>query len=102
MKYIARPVEVDAQKIVRVNGQTPPAGFVPIDMASQSRVACYLESGAVFYPTFGMISRMLPKPGDYVVTQEDGYVYLNPKDVFERKYAPADPSGARLGLSPGR
>ena len=24
----------------------------------------------------------------YVVVQSDGYVYLNPKDVFERKYQP--------------
>jgi hypothetical protein len=24
------------------------------------------------------------------VIQEDGYVYLNPKDVFERKYGPEE------------
>ena len=30
----------------------------------------------------------MPVAGDYVVTQEDGYQYLNPKEVFERKYSP--------------
>lgn len=33
-----------------------------------------------------MTSRYKPVPGDYLVCQEDGYTYLNPKDVFERKY----------------
>ena len=34
-----------------------------------------------------MCARMTPVKGDYWVTQlHDGYHYLNPKDVFERKY----------------
>lgn len=45
--------------------------------------------GADFEATPEMCSRMLPKEGDYIVTQSDGYVYLNPKEVFERKYRPA-------------
>ena len=36
--------------------------------------------------TAAMTSRYRPKPGDYYVIQADGYPYLNPKDVFERKY----------------
>ena len=35
-----------------------------------------------------MCARMIPQVGDYWVIQSDGYVYLNPKDVFERKYRP--------------
>ncbi|MBK5570106.1 MAG: hypothetical protein I8N66_27295 [Ensifer sp. SSB1] len=34
-----------------------------------------------------MTSRYVPVAGDFVVTQEDGYVYLNPRDVFTRKYS---------------
>jgi hypothetical protein len=33
---------------------------------------------------------MQPKSGDYLVRQEDGYEYLNPKEVFERKYSLAE------------
>ena len=29
------------------------------------------------------------RQGDYWVIQPDSYVYLNPKDVFERKYRAA-------------
>ena len=36
--------------------------------------------------TPGMVARYVPVVGDYIVTQEDGYVYVNPKGVFERKY----------------
>lgn len=89
MEYIARPNKVQAQKITRVTGTTPPAGMVPVDQNAESGIVLQLDNGVQFKPTFGMISRMLPKPGDYVVTQDDGYVYLNPKEVFERKYRPA-------------
>jgi len=37
-----------------------------------------------------MIARFEPQLGDYWVIQEDGYVYLNPKEVFERKYSPVE------------
>lgn len=33
-----------------------------------------------------MMARYTPVVGDYWVVQEDGYIYLNPRDVFERKY----------------
>jgi hypothetical protein len=35
-----------------------------------------------------MLARLVPEVGDYLVTQEDGYEYFNPKYVFERKYRP--------------
>lgn len=33
-----------------------------------------------------MTARFYPSVGDYVVIQPDGYVYLNPKKVFEDKF----------------
>ena len=33
-----------------------------------------------------MTARFYPTVGDYVVIQPDGYVYLNPKNVFEEKF----------------
>jgi len=77
MKYIANPVEVQARKILEVN-ETP------------SQITLKLEDGELFVPTHGMLARMTPVVGDYVVTQADGYIYLNPKDVFERKYRVAN------------
>ena len=75
MKYIANPVEVEAHKIVSV-------GTVNDDFS----VSVALENGENEIATSAMCSRYVPKEGDYWVIQSDGYVYLNPKDVFERKY----------------
>lgn len=76
MKYQANPVIVDALKIEKVD--TPDgSGF---------RLILH-EEGSMFASS-EMLARMSPVPGDYIVTQSDGYVYLNPKDVFERKYSP--------------
>jgi hypothetical protein len=77
LKYIANPVEVEAFKIVSVgtqreDGETP---FCTDD--GKNRMADH-----------GMTARYLMEPGDYLVIQSDGYEYLNPKDVFERKYTP--------------
>jgi hypothetical protein len=76
MKYIANPVVVTAHKIV-----------------SNERLCLQLDNGEDFYPTVEMLARITPQIGDYVVTQEDGYQYLNPKDVFERKYSEVKPIG---------
>jgi|HubBroStandDraft_6_1064221.scaffolds.fasta_scaffold2638185_2 hypothetical protein len=76
MKYIANPVEVDAEKIVEV--VSPATDDHPMILK--------LESGKLYSPNAGMLARMTPVAGDYVVTQSDGYIYLNPKEVFERKY----------------
>lgn len=75
MKYVANPVEVDAFKIVSV-GQ--PNADCSVNLA--------LDNGENAIATLGMMSRMKPRVGDYWVIQSDGYEYLNPKDVFERKY----------------
>ncbi len=76
MKYQANPVEVDAHIIIGVGPVTP-----------QGEMHCALQNGENAIATKGMISRFIPSEGDYWVIQSDGYVYLNPKDVFERKYS---------------
>lgn len=75
MEYVANPVSVTAYKITEV--RNPEFGVIPL----------VLENGQVANATQEMISRMVPAVGDYWVIQSDGYVYLNPKEVFERKYS---------------
>jgi hypothetical protein len=75
MKYVANPVEVDAQIIVSV-GPVEPDGSVHLA----------LQNGENVTADKGKVARYIPKEGDYWVTQSDGYIYLNPKEVFERKY----------------
>jgi hypothetical protein len=76
-KYQANPVIVDAEEIVSVG-----------DVLGDGSVHLALRNGANFTADAGMIARMKPVAGDYWVKQSDGYVYLNPKEVFERKYSP--------------
>jgi hypothetical protein len=66
----ANPVRVNARKIV---DQVIPGQYI-------------LEDETIYNPQDGMLSRYVPVIGDYLVTQEDGYEYFNPKEVFERKY----------------
>ena len=75
MKYQANPVTVDAFKIISIGNDG-------------AQLLLELEDAEDLYePTPAMLSRITPKVGDYLVIQEDGYHYLNPKDVFERKYS---------------
>lgn len=74
--YVANPIEVTALRIVDAGAVDEAGG-----------VALALENGENVYADAGMVSRMTPVAGDYWVVQADGYTYLNPKDVFERKYA---------------
>lgn len=76
MRYIAKPVEVEAFKIERI-----------LDILPSNDITLRLESGQVVTATREMCSRMHPSIGDYWVIQSDGYIYLNPKEVFERKYS---------------
>lgn len=73
MRYKANPVEVVAHRIVQAT-------------AGDEGLIIELENGQVVRADAGMIARMFPTTGDYWVIQDDGYIYLNPKDVFERKY----------------
>jgi hypothetical protein len=80
MRYIANPVEVEAFRIVAI-GTSRAHG----DEVLETRIE--LEDGRWVTATGEMTARMFPRVGDYWVIQSDGYIYLNPKAVFERKYS---------------
>lgn len=80
MKYKANPVVVDAFEIVEVWYSS---GLEPI-------LELELENGKRRKPTPQMLSRIEPSIGDYWVIQSEGYEYLNPKEVFLRKYSPLE------------
>ena len=75
--HTANPVRVQATRILEVSLVDYGRGRLLL-----------LEDGRNFVADETMIARYSPVVGDYLVAQEDGYVYLNPKAVFERKYAP--------------
>lgn len=78
MKYIANPVEVTAYQITDLGPTFADGSFI-------------VMVGTLAYAVSAeMAARYTPAPGDYYVIQSDGYAYLNPKDVFERKYRPRD------------
>jgi hypothetical protein len=77
MKYVANPVVVEAFIIQKV-----------LHQLNDKNLHLTLDNGIIVTADVEMTARYIPKPGDYWVRQEDGYVYLNPKEVFERKYAP--------------
>lgn len=79
MKYRARPVIVEASIIV---------GRGPIE--KDGSMMLELDDGRKVRATASMMSRCFPNLNDYWVIQEDGYAYLNPRDVFERKYQPLE------------
>lgn len=76
MKYVANPVHVMAFQI---------SSIIQYDI--KGNVELLLENGNKVVATPEMTSRLRPRSGDYWVQQEDGYVYINPKEVFERKYS---------------
>lgn len=82
MKFVANPVIVQAWHIESVAEQREPNGGLKLTLDSKDAN----ENPIVVTATPEMLARMIPQPGDYWVVQEDGYTYLNPKDVFERKY----------------
>ena len=86
MKYRANPVIVDAAKILIVH---------EADFVGNRNLTLDDGRKVTVYPA--MLSRITPAEGDYYVMQEDGYVYLNPKDVFERKYSPIENQARTAG-----
>lgn len=89
MKYQANPVTVEAHRITEVG--PPLIGMLPeteenLQLHASRRLT--LENGSKVTAGPAMLSRINVEPGDYWVIQEDGYTYLNPKTVFERKYSP--------------
>jgi len=87
VKYQANPVLVNAYRILEIEGASSEPGVG----ATYNLVIGDGESeNQRVTATPGMTARMTPTVGDYWVVQSDGYIYLNPKDVFERKYHRAD------------
>ena len=87
MKYRAKPVIVDAFKILAIEGAEGVPGKSP-------RYKLIIGDGMTeehVVADSGMTARMTPAVGDYWVIQSDGYIYINPKEVFERKYSPFTP-----------
>ena len=84
MKAIANPVEVEFAVITSVGG----VGTSRIDVALDWGEGHARSDRVTLDPS--MIARYVPHIGDYFVRQADGYEYLNPKAVFERKYHKAD------------
>ena len=76
MKYQANPVIVEAQ-VIQTVGEPDVSGNILITVEGDHAVTI----------SAGHVARYVPQPGDYFVTQEDGYTYVNPKAVFERKYS---------------
>lgn len=68
---------------VRVNAAT----ILEVSELGTANLMLRLSDGRNYEADTSMTVRYCPVPGDYLVTQEDGYEYLNPKDVFERKYS---------------
>lgn len=73
--HIAKPIGVRAALITGIQSITTGAMLALDGQESE------------YFANHGMLARYSPVPGDYLVTQDDGYQYVNPKDVFERKYA---------------
>ena len=87
MQYRANPVHIEAHRIVSVGPEVIEQIGVGTFTLPVMRRHLALENGENVHATAEMLSRMTPEAGDYWVIQEDGYTYLNPRAVFERKYS---------------
>jgi hypothetical protein len=76
-KYRANPVIVDAHVILLVSTYNQ----------FKRGHELTLDNGDTVLATDEMLARHMTVPGDYWVRQADGYVYINPREVFERKYS---------------
>lgn len=98
MKFTANPVVVDAWRITARSASNGAGQDIEIT----------LEDGTTREITPAMYVRHLPQIGDYFVVQEDGYEYINPRDVFTRKYGPKLSDGPlsegprTMAFSPGQ
>ncbi len=82
MKYKANPVIVDAFEILSI-GTCPPAhGGLLVQVNDEEKSIAEL--------TPEMLARYTPVVGDFLVIQEDKYRYVNPREVFLRKYSPVE------------
>lgn len=77
-RYVANPVIVHAVTIVSISAPANDDGTHDLK----------LSNGVIYRATSAQLARYVPVGGDYLVVQSDGYVYVNPKAVFEKKYSP--------------
>jgi hypothetical protein len=80
--HVANPVRVIAKVIANIDHRLDGSGLIDVEFEDDSKTVL----------NDAMIARYCPSVGDYVVTQEDGYVYVNPKEVFEHKYRLVEPT----------
>lgn len=85
MKFIANPVEVEAFTILQVEEMEQETGSAEAPTL-RLLIGDGVSENQHVVADPGMTARMKPTVGDYWVVQSDGYSYLNPKEVFERKY----------------
>jgi len=76
MKYIANPVEVDANRIISV-GERDSCGATPLA----------LENGVTYSAPIQQTVHYSPFEGDYVAVHSDGTVDVIPAELFEQKYS---------------
>lgn len=80
-EYVANPVRVTAYKITAVH-----------EAADGKSMMLTLENHQNVIASPAMTARYVPKVGDFYVVQEDFYAYVNPAEVFQRKYSTSSPS----------
>lgn len=80
MRYLANPAIVEAFKIVVIHWSD----------AFNRDVNVILDSGQTVTVTRESIARINLKVGDYWVVESDGFAYLIPAEVFEKKYSPLE------------
>lgn len=85
--HLANPIGVNAARII---------GIATINEG----LMLNLDDTRTVFANNGQLARYTPIAGDYWVTQDDGYEYVNPKDVFERKYAKVTGDMAGGGVNP--
>lgn len=85
--HIANPVSVRAEQITSIS-EPAEDGSLLVIVGDRPEVV-----------SAAMLARYIPVPGDYIVTQDDGYQYINPREVFERKYSPI---GSRVSFAADR
>lgn len=76
VRYRANPIEVEAFEIVSVSPET-----------GNGNMQIITEDEKVRQADAPMLARYSPTPGDFWVIQSDGYEYVNPREVFLRKYS---------------
>ncbi len=82
-RYTTNPIEIDANQII---GIEPLEHRGVLDVGANFGLLLLLENETKFPAGREMISRHVPSAGDFLVTAQDGFVSIVPKEVFERRY----------------